>query len=438
MDQKKAKKPSSKPADRTPSSKPAVRTAEAAASSSSAAKEAGPGPTPVGAAHLPSKGLSITGAGPASSPKAAPTVGERSKKNDGDRLDKIEEMLQVLMTNQLSQQSQKVSKNQSQKVNTKPGMRDITKNVEYDEFDLAEELVYEDDDCPFYGDEQGLSGGGAQAQESVSGAEHSGATPPPLAAKFATPSGVGRPLPTDIADSLGYMITHKLDPHTIEETGENYAVPENCPALEIPKVNATVWDNLRPNTRAKDAKIQKVQRILSRGITAVGHSISEVTDTQQDALALLANAQYELTALRKEFMKPDINPRLGHLLKSTTHCTGQLFGEDLSKQIKDLQEEQKVAAGVGRPGGSKFGQTRQRPEYRPYPATANRNQERYRHAGWTTSQQGQRPFLSTGHAHAPRPAWKRDAPRTAPRTPAQKRPHPSGQDGPGKRLKNSR
>lgn len=215
-----------------------------------------------------------------------------------------------------------------------------------------------------------------------------------------------------------------------------YAVPDNCPALEVSKVNTTVWENLRPSTRARDARIQRVQRVLASGITAVGRTITgDITDTQNDALALLANAQYELIALRKELMRPDINPKLAHLIKSTTHCTGQLFGGDLSKQIKDLQEEQKVSAGVGRPGTSKFNQGRDRPEYRPYPSPANRNRDRFRKAGWTSSQQGQRPFLGEGQAHTQR--WNQ---RGGTKPPAQRRPPPPSKDqgpGPGKRFRKS-
>ena len=247
--------------------------------------------------------------------------------------------------------------------------------------------------------------------------------PPPLAARFAAASGTGKPLKTDLGSSIDYMLTHKLDDKSLEDTAEKYITPDNCEALSVPKVNLTIWENLKSTTRAKDARLQKVQKALMRGITAFARSVdgTQLSDTQQDALALLSSANYELNCVRKEFIRPEINPKYAHLCKASTHTSKLLFGDDLSKQVKELQEEQKAAVGVVRTGPKFQYRSRDRGAYRPYP---HANQSRYRDAGWY-SRQGQthRPFLGAGMRGTPQ--WKKRG-ASAPHT--QSRPPPT-QDG---------
>lgn len=247
--------------------------------------------------------------------------------------------------------------------------------------------------------------------------------PPPLAARFAAAPGTGKSFMTDLGSSIDYMLTHKLDDKSLEDTAEKYITPDNCEALSVPKVNLTIWENLKSTTRAKDARLQKVQKALIRGITAFARSVdgTQLSDTQQDALALLSSANYELNCVRKELIRPEINPKYAHLCKASTQTSKLLFGDDLSKQVKELQEEQKAAVGVVRTGPKFQYRSRDRGAYRPYPYA---NQSRYRDAGWS-SRQGQthRSFLGAGMRGTPQ--WKKRG-SSAPHT--QSRPPPT-QDG---------
>lgn len=226
---------------------------------------------------------------------------------------------------------------------------------------------------------------------------------PALAMKFAAQADVGSPLNDDIASSTSYMINHKLEDKTLEETTVKYLPPSNCPFLDAPKVNPVIWDNLAPSTRSRDLKLARVQKLLTRGLTAFAHTMSpsDMTENQQDALALLASANFELNALRKELIKPEMNQAYSHLCKPSAQVTKFLFGDDLGQRVKNLKDEQKAALGVVK---SDHGRSRSRthpgPAYHPYKSAETTRSRYYRSAGWFSSSSNrpspgtsQRPFL---------------------------------------------
>ena len=270
------------------------------------------------------------------------------------------------------------------------------------------------DDSTYLGNNPELNNKGMESEPEL----------PPLAAKFAPNSSAGKPLDSQLASSINYLMLHKLDEKNMQDTADKYLCPENCQALDVPKVNTTIWDNLKTNTRTKDAKLQRVQRALARGINAFAQSLDgcQLTESQHDALALLCNAHFELTGIRKDFIRPEINPKYAHLCKAgNVQSPKYLFGEDLSKQVKELNEEHKAAVGVVKATAGKQYRDRSAYQYKPYPASAH-NTARYREAGWTSRRnpQGQHPFLGAGAYRTPQSRRRgHGAPHTQSRPPAQ-------------------
>ena len=221
---------------------------------------------------------------------------------------------------------------------------------------------------------QSLSQGASLPVGQIQGQLQDDSTPsasevPAIAARFAIPSGIGKPINKQLASNIEYLTTHPLDEKNLSDTASKYPSPDNCPTLDVPKVNGTIWENLKGYTRTKDLKLQRVQKALAKGLTAFARSVDgqDLTDTQQDTLALLCNAQFELNCLRRDCIRPDINTKYTHLCKASNVLTPskQLFGDDLSKQVKDLQEEHKAAVGVVKGGrGPPYG--RERRQYKPY------------------------------------------------------------------------
>ena len=65
-----------------------------------------------------------------------------------------------------------------------------------------------------------------------------------------------------------------------------------------------------------------------------------------DSLSLLAHANTELNNRRKELIKPDLHTDYKHLCSASTTVTAELFGDDLSKQVKDISEVKRVGRKV--------------------------------------------------------------------------------------------
>ena len=219
------------------------------------------------------------------------------------------------------------------------------------------ELLYDTDDVGSMGRAVGsVPTTAGKGQDSI----------PMIAAKFAMPSGIGAPLHDDIAQSMTYLMSNKLEEKSLDEAAEKYLSPENCELLDTPRVNTIMWENLRSATRNKDLKIQYIQKSLTKGLCAFARSLNPATMTeeQHDALALLCNANYGLNSMRKDLIKPDLNPLFHHLCRPTYPVTKHLFGEDLGRQVKELQEQQKATAGVMNTRNQP--QDRQQRSYHPY------------------------------------------------------------------------
>ncbi|XP_041478237.1 uncharacterized protein LOC121426135 [Lytechinus variegatus] len=243
---------------------------------------------------------------------------------------------------------------------------------------------------------------------------------PTFAAKFAAQSDEGPPLEEEMASSTMFMMNNKLEEKVLEETGIKYLPPSNCPYLDVPKVNPVIWENLSPSTRSRDLKLARVQKSLTRGLTAFTRSISSgnLSPSQQDALALLSNANYEMNALRKEQIKPDMNAAYSHLCKPTIPVTKFLFGDDLGKRVKDMTEEQKATGRVVKTSEPGRGRYRAHANYHPYRA-GDYSRQGYRAAGWSTP--NHRPQSGAPY----RPFLDRKAPirgRRQPQAPMVKKP----------------
>ena len=259
-----------------------------------------------------------------------------------------------------------------------------------------------------------------------------------FASRFATQTDIGDPLPDKLNSSVNFLMTHALEENHIVETCDKYPQPENS-QLVVPKVNPIIWDNLSGKVRALDLRLQKCLKPLVKGMTAMLRTANtsrgeaeELTDTQQDAIALIANASYELNTLRKSLIKPDINSRYTHLCKPSVKTTQWLFGDDLHKTVKEMDEQQKTVGAIR--GRTFFRQQRYNP-YQQGPRAGSQavpfQHQRYANAGWLRTRSMQpraRGFLGnralSAQAHSQAAAAGRPSGNPNQRTPRyRQRPH---------------
>ncbi|XP_030839170.1 uncharacterized protein LOC115923104 [Strongylocentrotus purpuratus] len=280
-----------------------------------------------------------------------------------------------------------------------------------------------------YGGNPGEEHGGIPGEEPAGfGLDSDDAPVPSFAAKFAVPTGVGKPLDSELANSASYLMGHNLEEKTIEETATKYPCPANCILMDAPKVNTAIWENLPAETRSRDLKLQRIQKALTKGIGAFVQTLDShnMSDTQQDALALLCNANFEMNCMRKDMIRPDMNKNYTHLCKPANPVTKLLFGDELGKKVKDLQDQHKAAAGVMR-GAANF----PKPSYHPYRRYTEAAKRQARDAGWFSNTARHNPGAGNMNTNRPflgrRPSWRgRPAPHTQTPQTGQRRPFRGG------------
>lgn len=224
-----------------------------------------------------------------------------------------------------------------------------------------------------------------------------GSNVPMMAARFASPSGVGDPLDTDIADTINFMMVQKLDEKALKETNEKYSCPANAEfTLIVPKVNPEIWEMISSAVKTRDLRLQCLQKSLVKGITAFAQNLSSdnLTEAQQDGLALLCDTNFQLCTIRKEGIKPDLGQFGRKLCKRQVKSSQYLFGDDLGQTLKEFKDEKKAMEGIMKqPSSSHYHPYQRTNDTRPKQSTAQK-------AGWSTGnfasaskQTGGKPFL---------------------------------------------
>ena len=233
-----------------------------------------------------------------------------------------------------------------------------------------------------------------------------------MAAKFAAPHSSGLPLNSKLAATVDFLNNHQLQEEVLIQAMSRHKAPSNCNSLNVPVVNTPIWGNISAAIRLQELKIQRILKLLTAGITAFVRSVDgdELNLDQEDALALLCATQHEINGFRKSSIRPALNPKFAGLCKPPPPPPPpprQLFGEDLSKRVKELDEQAKTVGlmrshSAPRPLGSKAPLVRPRgsasTSTRTYPPAPPRYQQ--------PQQQGA--FLGQGRQ---KPWWKIRTPR---------------------------
>jgi hypothetical protein len=167
-----------------------------------------------------------------------------------------------------------------------------------------------------------------------------------FATRFAA-STYGDDIDSGIASSLQYLLNTKLPEKPLKDILEKYETPANAKNLCVPKVNTQIWDSLRPHSRNNDLKLQNVENLMVKGITAFTKNLP-LKEDQENGLTCLAAAVFEMNMLRREFIKPGLQEKFAPLCKSSVPVTENLFGDELSKTIKDIDEVNKVTGKMAR------------------------------------------------------------------------------------------
>lgn len=230
----------------------------------------------------------------------------------------------------------------------------------------------------------------------------------------------GPPVDSELAKmvnkGLGSVLDHKTE--GLKELLNKYERPENCEYLEVPKVAKSIWTSRDTGKEIKDSDklFQRTQTYLTKGlmplvqimhktINSESEEQEEIFDLALDSFTLLAHAHKDLSCQRKRLLIPAISSQYKALCGDNKSITAtELFGEDLSEQIKKIEETGKITNKLTNKGKSKSNK-----QERKYTDSAKPRQF-FKNYGKGQSNYRQNSFLYKKGPRAQQKPYKKDSP----------------------------
>ncbi|GFN92352.1 reverse transcriptase and recombinase [Plakobranchus ocellatus] len=86
----------------------------------------------------------------------------------------------------------------------------------------------------------------------------------------------------NISKGVSKILAEGLSRETLKEISKKYAMPSNCPRLDVVHCNAEVYKNASPRARTKDSVLQMIQKSLLKGITAITFAFDKMSQNEGD------------------------------------------------------------------------------------------------------------------------------------------------------------
>ena len=178
-----------------------------------------------------------------------------------------------------------------------------------------------------------------------------------LAKELERAEAVGDNVDDTLSQIVNLGIRSVIDRKKSKELCETYVRPENCNALVVPKINRELWNtsSLAKIIKDEDKEYQLAQRYLNQGMIPLIQILENLLTEKnvennfklaKDSLQLLAYAHRDMSNLRRQRIKTVVTDKYRPLCNESTPLTENLLGDELEKQIKTMDEMQKVGKGV--------------------------------------------------------------------------------------------
>ena len=208
----------------------------------------------------------------------------------------------------------------------------------------------------------------------------------------------GKPIGKDAKYLVENFFDREPDKDVAKTLKDRYPEPENVQSLSSKDINVEIYRGLDSSVKKRDFVLKNVQGMMCTSSVANLRIVEEVADLYKskkisqgganallkyasDSTKMLARAQSDISLFRKFLMKPHLQYKYQPLCTKRTFGKN-LFGDDLAKEIKEIDEESKIMKTVSK---TKYKQNRFEP-YKPSYAQGQYGQGQ-------TSQRG-RGFLS--------------------------------------------
>ena len=168
-----------------------------------------------------------------------------------------------------------------------------------------------------------------------------------------------------VSDALAKRINEAFSKKTIESKfkalAEKYCSPENCNLLTVSRVNTGNWNDLPRASRKLDGGLQEAQKSAVHAAQAITLAVESLIRCKRekaeldqkllldylcDSLSFISNASFQVSLKHRELLKPDLSRSFRSLCSSSTPLSRFLFGDELSKSVKDITRANKIMAKV--------------------------------------------------------------------------------------------
>lgn len=184
-----------------------------------------------------------------------------------------------------------------------------------------------------------------------------------MSKKFKSHEICGDNIDSALAESVTEFFVNGIDEERYVELvkDEKTPRPSNCDGLVTVKTNQLIWDALGSNARTNDKKLQNIETAIVKAATILvktvnkmatfeekDEKIGECIDECSDVMALLGHANKQINWTRRDLLKPEIKDEYVHLCNHTRPFTKELFGDDVSKSAKEIEECAKISSKINR------------------------------------------------------------------------------------------
>ena len=133
---------------------------------------------------------------------------------------------------------------------------------------------------------------------------------------------------------------------------KKYNTPENCEWVRVTLINPELWssDGLADSYKASDKLLYKNQKLVTKAMLPIIQIMNQCIEKDSDnttfelacdAFQMLSYAHRDSSNIRRHMLKPAVSKTYRKLCSPSTPISEFLFGDDLHKQIKDLNETKK-------------------------------------------------------------------------------------------------
>lgn len=202
-----------------------------------------------------------------------------------------------------------------------------------------------------------------------------------LAKKFKSQEFTDIEIDDTLAENVNGFFLQGIDEKRYLElvADEGNARPANCDSLVTVKTNQMIWDGLSSVAKTNDRKLQTVETTVVKAATLLVKSVHEMSvlektdkthgieiDRCTEALALLGHANRQINLARRDLLKPEIRDDYVHLCNHSLPFTSELFGSDISKTAKEIEDVARISSKIRVNRGRGFANARTRYPYRGF------------------------------------------------------------------------